>query len=73
MTSKPSRLEIVYAQRTLIRTEQWRCCMNCENWSNNSVERKNTQPSEICHKFNARPPAETITLGCIEWETIIPF
>lgn len=39
-------------------------CTNCCFWN----KEKGT-----CDKFMARPPAETIVTGCIEWQDPIPF
>lgn len=33
----------------------FKTCLNCKSFD---------EPSEICSKFNARPPARVITFGC---------
>jgi hypothetical protein len=51
----------------------WHSCINCDHWSNNSVERKDSPPTELCHKWRQRPPASVIVVGCPEWQDAVPF
>lgn len=39
-------------------------CLNCEFWN---------KEKETCEKFNMRPPAKVIVVGCSEHSDIIPF
>lgn len=60
-------------QKALIDIGFWKCCLNCEFWSNNSAERKDGPAVLICHKWSAPPPPDFIVLGCDEWRCIVPF
>lgn len=39
-------------------------CLNCDHWQDNP---------ELCKKFNQRPPAKVIVVGCEEHSDSIPF
>lgn len=41
-----------------------RTCLNCERFD---------EPTEMCEKFQARPPARIIAHGCDEHEEEVPF
>lgn len=51
-------------QRKIVDKEIWRACINCEHWKSSE---------EICAKWKARPPADTIVLSCPAWQYRIPF
>lgn len=42
----------------------WQCCPNCFQWDDKA---------EQCGKWNMKPPAKVILLGCEDWEVDIPF
>jgi hypothetical protein len=53
-------------------------CINCEHWGENYAPDGVTRPrgkakEEICRLYKARPPAETIVLGCTSWVWDLPF
>lgn len=52
-------------QREAIHSLMWNTCINCGNF--NKAEEK-------CNKFNAKPPAEIIVVGCDEYIIdIVPY
>lgn len=52
-------------QKEVIHSLLWNSCINCANFN---------KESEVCNKFNARPPAEIIVIGCGEYIIdIIPY
>jgi hypothetical protein len=51
-------------QELIVRTQGWQCCLNCLDWD---------KANERCDKFNARPPAAIIVVGCKDHTNDIPF
>lgn len=60
-------------QTAVIRKGLWQTCLNCDHWSNNSVERKAINSTEMCFHWKVRPPANVIVVGCSNWQDIVPF
>ncbi len=58
------RQKMIEMQQSLINHEQLTTCTNCDQWSQNH---------QRCDKWNAKPPAEVIVVGCIDWTASIPF
>ena len=50
--------ELSNFQREVIHSLMWNSCINCGNFN---------KQLEKCNKFNARPPAEIIVVGCGEY------
>ena len=46
-----------------------RSCLNCDSWAPNGAKAS----PELCTRFNAAPPADTIVFGCQFWAADIPF
>jgi len=61
--------DMIAFQERLIRTGQWRTCINCEYWT----EIPNSNRTMICGKWGQTPPLEVIVVGCPEWIDRIPF
>lgn len=57
-------------QTRVIKSDVWKCCLNCDNWnSNNSSAAK-----DGCAISNSMiPPPSIIVHGCERWEFAIPF
>ena len=51
-------------QRNMIKAAKWTTCLNCEYWDHDLAQ---------CGKFEARPPAEVVVIGCEHWLDVIPF
>lgn len=60
---------IVEFQKSEIRNNNWRCCINCFHVS---FESKNHLIA-TCKLVNIAPPAIVIATGCEQWEDQIPF
>ena len=50
--------------RELIETGVLPSCANCVNMADGQL---------VCLKYNATPPLEVLSVGCIAWEQTIPF
>lgn len=61
---KRQRQQIMDLQESLIHSNQLPTCVNCEHWNNETEE---------CIKFETKPPAYVIVIGCVEWYGTIPF
>lgn len=61
---KDSLQAIKAVQEELINRCQLPSCITCIKWN---------KDSEICGRYNARPPARVIVLSCSDWEMDIPF
>lgn len=67
MTSQEHRLSVQTEKKLheeLINGMIIRSCLNCVNYS---------LQSDLCVKFNAKPPARVIVFACDEWVPEIPF
>lgn len=74
---------IVKSQSALVDTYSWQCCVNCEHWTDHKIVKvadetkysgfREDDLGEMCTKYSMRPPAKVITIGCIEYEPMIPF
>lgn len=42
----------------------WQTCLNCDNFQ---------KDRELCAKFNAKPPAVVLVVGCVHHMDDIPF
>lgn len=60
-------------QVALVEASFWKCCLNCEHWSNNSPERREAQATTTCYKWNATPPPDVLVYACPAWMTVVPF
>lgn len=72
----PADFRIQYArqmQQALMDVGFWKCCLNCENWSNHSPQYKGFDPVNLCRKYNAMPPLDVLVLGCESWLCVLPF
>jgi len=72
-TAPITRIERDEKQRNKLRSDNqkaqvdnflWQCCLNCDQWE---------KDKELCQKWNMKPPAKIIILGCEDWEVSIPF
>lgn len=52
------------SQKALVDTFTWECCPNCEHWDSKT---------EFCGKYQMRPPANVIVIGCVDYDAGIPF
>lgn len=50
-----------------------RTCLNCAHWSQGVDNGGPSNPVELCHRYNQRPPARIIVSGCPEHMHDIPF
>ena len=55
---------VIELQKRAISYDAWRSCINCDFWRGDK---------NLCAKWEATPPAETIVLSCEEWMYKIPF
>lgn len=62
------REHIIKLQTSLITSGQLPTCTNCEHFKS-----EDGLTGEMCWKFGARPPAETIVVGCVYHMATIPF
>lgn len=57
------REHIIKLQTSLITSGQIPTCTNCDHF----------KKDELCWKYNMRPPAEVIVVGCLYHMPTIPF
>ncbi len=57
------REHIMKLQESLVRSGQIPTCTNCDHF----------KEGEICWKFDMRPPATVIVIGCVYHMPTIPF
>jgi len=63
-TTKVDSEHMSTMHKAMIKSHNFRSCLNCDNWSNDKQE---------CSKFNAKPPADVIVFSCEEWLMQLPF
>ena len=65
------KLHMIKVREASVRTGDWVCCLNCENWGEWQVDPYHTQ--KLCTKWGKLPPQEVIVVGCAEHTPAIPF
>jgi hypothetical protein len=50
--------------KEMIDGQIFRSCLNCDHWGSET---------DMCGKFEVKPPAEVIVFSCPEWFPDIPF
>jgi hypothetical protein len=63
--------KIVESQKDQIRLGNWQTCLNCLHRDPSLTAATDTDVR--CNRFNAKPPASVIAVGCFEWTEEIPF
>lgn len=62
--SKDTRKEIIRLHTAMVESQTWKCCCNCVDFDEHKM---------ACNRFNAKPPAKVIVVGCEEHADDIPF
>jgi len=78
-----SREFTMKSQQAMVDTYSWECCLNCDHWTKNRVERvkdetkysgwREENRGPICMKYEMLPPPEVQLIGCETYEPSIPF
>lgn len=64
----------IEAQTDCIVKGSLKTCTNCMDWSDNFIPYEPNAPkTETCVKFNMKPPADVIVVGCIYHVMAPPF
>lgn len=70
----PFTVDVPRLQMREVMAGRWRCCWNCDKWTEGHNEMSTNTAAPRCRLFNQRPPTEVIIVGCPEWfASGIPF
>lgn len=67
------KLHMIKVREASVRTGDWICCLNCENWTEVNQITDEQRVYNWCGLYSAHPPDEVVVVGCAEHTPAIPF